>query len=334
MIDDPLDLPATPARLRGLAERGALSDAALARALALAEASPPPAAWREHLSRVLLGLGASLSLAGCVCFIAFNWSRLGRFAKLGAVEAAIVGCTLLAWRALPRLSGRVALSAAAVLVGPLLAVYGQTYQTGADPFELFLAWAALIVPWAVTADLPALWLVWLSLADTALVLYWEQVRQPRTVPEHLALFLLLAAIHTAALAGWEVRARRPGAAAFGRWMPRAVATIGFLALVPPAAVGVIVPEEAGTAGALGWLALAAALAAAISIYRTYIHDLFVLAAGGLATMVVAATVVGRVVFKDARLEIGGFFLTGLFVVAELSLAVRWLRRAARAQAEE
>ena len=48
---------------------------------------------------------------------------------------------------------------AAVAVGALLAVFGQTYQTGADPFELFLTWALLIVPWTLAARFEPLYLL-------------------------------------------------------------------------------------------------------------------------------------------------------------------------------
>ncbi len=76
-----------------------------------------------------------------------------------------------------------ALFAAAVLVGPLLGVYGQTYQTGADPWGLFAFWALLILPWVVVAHFTALWILTIALLDTALVLYWIQVAssRPRTI---------------------------------------------------------------------------------------------------------------------------------------------------------
>ena len=52
-------------------------------------------------------------------------------------------------RACNRPAGKAALLAAALLTGGLLALIGQTYQTGADTFELFATWAALILPWVL-----------------------------------------------------------------------------------------------------------------------------------------------------------------------------------------
>ena len=127
----PLDLAATPERLAGLAAAGHLDDAALARAVAIAEGSPPNAAWRDFLSQVLLLLGGALALSGVIYFFAYNWAALGRFAKFGLLDFAIAACALGAFRVgLEALAGRALLAAAAVLVGPLLAVYGQTYQIG------------------------------------------------------------------------------------------------------------------------------------------------------------------------------------------------------------
>ena len=95
------------------------------------------------------------------------------------------------------------LSAAAVLLGALLAVYGQTYQTGADPWGLFATWALLILPWAVAACFTPLWLLVIGLIDTAHVLYLAQVRQG----DHweLTLVLGLVAVHVLGVMAWEAQ---------------------------------------------------------------------------------------------------------------------------------
>ena len=168
---DLLDLPATPGRMRVAAEAAGAPPDAVRQALTLAAASPSSRDWLQFLTSALLLLGAGLLLSGIVCFFAFNWADLGRFAKFGVLQAAVAICAGLGWWKLPNLSGRVALFAAAVLVGPLLGVYGQTYQTGADPWGLFWFWALLILPWVVVAHFTALWILTIALFDTALVLY-------------------------------------------------------------------------------------------------------------------------------------------------------------------
>ena len=127
--------------------------------------------WARWGRRALLALGAGQLLAGIVFFFAYNWNDLGDIAKFAIVEAALViaaGGALLV--GLDRAFGQVLLIAASVLTGVLLAVIGQVYQTGADVFELFVAWAVLILPGGVISRSAAHWLIWLVVAVTGLAL--------------------------------------------------------------------------------------------------------------------------------------------------------------------
>src|SRR5262249_50903036 len=144
-------------RLRALARAGCMTDDALSRALALSTATPDATSWRRFLGRILLVLGSLLLVAGVVFFFAYNWSALSRLTRIALLEATVIAAALASLRlGLERLSGRILLAAAALLVGPLLAVYGQAYQTGADPYELFAGWALLILPWVGLARLAPL----------------------------------------------------------------------------------------------------------------------------------------------------------------------------------
>jgi uncharacterized membrane protein len=174
-MTDPLDQPATAARVRAAAEALSLPPPAMRQALAIAGASPAPQAWARFLGLALLLLGAGLVLSGVVSFFAFNWATLGRFAKFALLETGIAACALLGWWRARDVVGRVALFAAAVLVGPLLGVFGQTYQTGADPWGLFAVWALLILPWVLAAAFTPLWILEVALCDLALGLWWAQV---------------------------------------------------------------------------------------------------------------------------------------------------------------
>ena len=64
-----------------------------------------------------------------------------------------------------------ALSGMALLTGALFALIGQSYQTGADPWQLFAIWAVLITPWACIARSSALWILWLMLCNISLYSY-------------------------------------------------------------------------------------------------------------------------------------------------------------------
>ena len=70
----------------------------------------------------------------------------------------LVSLTLTLLRGPDSSPGGLGLLACGLLAGPLLAVFGQTYQTGANASELFLAWAIVILPLALAGKRTALWL--------------------------------------------------------------------------------------------------------------------------------------------------------------------------------
>jgi uncharacterized membrane protein len=321
---DLLDLPATPARMRVAAEAAGAPPADVRRALALAAASPPAREWVRFLTGALLLLGAGLLLSGIVCFFAFNWADLGRFAKFGLLEAAVAVCAALGCWKLRDLTGRVALFAAAVLVGPLLGVYGQTYQTGADPWGLFAFWALLILPWVVVARFTALWMLTIALADTALVLYWTQVARPAEASWYM-LFVWFAAIHVAAVIAWEIQRRRATPWLDEEWAPRLLVATAFLALLVPA-VPTVLDIQVNQSRAVGFVAFWIVVAAAFTYYSRVREDLFMMTSAGGSVMTVVTFAIGRVVFTELRLDFIGALLMAMILIAEVTLGVAWLRR--------
>jgi uncharacterized membrane protein len=327
---DPLRLPATAFRLRAAAQAGALSPVALQRALEIATATPPAAAWHRFLSRALAVLGTALVLVGAVCFFAYNWDRIGRFGKFGLIELGIVTAALVGWWRLPRLSGQIALTAASVLAGALLAVYGQTYQTGADPYGLFLTWALLIVPWVIAARFTALWVVEIVLVDVALTLWWSQVVSPSWPGRWAANFVIVAFVHAIAVAAWEWQIRRPTPWLRERWAPHELALVGFAGLVVAAGAFVLDPidyyRRVNVAGAIALGLLVASVVAAFWYYQQVRPDRFMVTGAGAAGLSLAAVVAGRVLVEDLNMEGFGLLLLAIFVVAEITYGLRWLRQ--------
>lgn len=333
-MNDPLELQATPTRTRVAAEAASLAPPAVRRALAIAGASPAAEAWTRFLGLALLLLGAGLVLSGVVSFFAFNWATLGRFAKFALLEVGIAGCALLGWWRARDVVGRVAIFAAAVLVGPLLGVFGQTYQTGADPWGLFAVWALLILPWVLAAAFTPLWVLEVALCDLALTLWWEQVPELGS-STWMYLFPLLAGIHVIAVAGWEWQWHRPTRWLDARWAPRlAVATaFGFL-LVPAIAFALSIDYFTfGRSATFGFAMLAVAVPITILVYRQVREDLFMLTVAGGSVLIMITIGLGRLLFEQMKLEIGGGLLMAMFVIAEVVLAVGWLRRSVRAEVE-
>jgi uncharacterized membrane protein len=332
---DPLDLPATTYRVRNAARAAKLDERATARALEIATATPRGSEWRAFLSKTLALFGAGLVVAGAICFVAYNWERFGRFSKFALVEGAIIVATIAAWRTLPRTIGQVSLLAAAVLVGPLLAIYGQTYQTGADPYGLFLTWAWLILPWVIVGRFAALWLLAVIVFDVGLVLYWQQMLGFKSLHVWLWLPMAIAALHLGLVAAFEWQLRRGHVWIRERWGARVLVATGFWALWIPAAATVVFDTEAGVVGLIAILALAGAIAGAFRFYRRIYPDRFLVTMAVTAGMGFVSVAVGRVLFDILKLEILGFLLMTGFVIWEITVGVSWFRgsRGTTAQGE-
>ncbi|MEW5722118.1 MAG: DUF2157 domain-containing protein [Thermodesulfobacteriota bacterium] len=323
---------AEPAAVRSLYRAGLLGPAARDRALALLR---PPRAWWRWADRLLLLLGAALVLAGVVFFFAYNWERLSRFLKFGLLQTGIVICVAGAhWTQDRELPSKVFLLAASVLVGPLLAVYGQAYQTGADAFELFVAWAALILPWVVAARFAGLWVFWLGLVNVASILYWVQVLEPNRVILHFeVLFIFLALVNAWALGGGEAGRERGYDWLAGRWPRWLLLAAVLFYLTAPTLTYVVEPglrEEPGLLAAGLWIVAAGA---AWYFYRRRYRDLPALSLAVLSACTVLLTLVGKMLFQVAD-ETWTYLFFGLIILGVMSLAVYLLRRAGRRMAEK
>jgi uncharacterized membrane protein len=326
---DLLDLTATPERLRALAEAGVLTPQGLKRALRLAVATPERPAWRRFLSAVLLGFGSLLVLSGVIYFFAYNWAALHRFGKMGLLLAALLAACVAAWRLGERLAGQFALLFAAVLVGPLLAVYGQAYQTGADPYELFLGWSLLVLPWVALARFAPLWLLLLLLVDTGLCLFGLQVADGKGT----SLLLVLGLVNGGAWGVHEFLASRGHPWLRGRWLPRVLAMMTLAPLLALAEYLVAVPREADTASRVGLGLLVGVMAAVYFFHRQVRSELFLLTLSAVSVMTLVTTFVGRLLFKSSNNNAGSFFVMALLIIGEVGLTVWWLRAEARGPEE-
>jgi uncharacterized membrane protein len=325
---DLLDLDATPERLRALADAGILPPAALERALHLSVASPPRAEWRSFLSTALMALGTMLVLSGVIYFFAYNWADLHRFGKLGLIAAAMVGTSVAAWRLGEGLAGQFALLASAVLVGALLAVYGQAYQTGADPYELFLGWAVLILPWVALARFAPLWQFLLVLLDTGVILFWAQVLDG---DEDSAAWLavVLGLLNGFAWATYEHFANAGVSWLQRRWVPRGLAVMTVAPLLAAAAVFIVAPSEVGPGAGVALLLVLGTLAADYALHRHLRGELFLLTLGVLSAMTLVTTLVGRLLIVEGDINEFSLFLMPFVIIGEVALAVWWLRNEAR-----
>lgn len=325
---DEADLvPATPEAILALRGHPDVGPEAIRRALELALPPPAPEAWARFLDRTLLFLGGLLATSGVVCFFAFNWEDLGRLARLGLVEAAVVLAALGAWRLGPeRLAGQVLLTVAAALVGPLLGVYGQIYQTGADAWNLFLAWGLLILPWVLVGRNPVLWLLLLGLGNLTAWLAWDQLAGSDPWSS-TSFYLWICAANSLAWVAWEFfRRRNPGPLA-SSWVSRALAALCLFYAAVPSWMVILEPRSQGPW--LGPVFLAALLVAIFRLLRPRERDLFQPAAGLAAAISVVTVTASRVLLEGSETQEAGVLLIGFLVLAQVAGAAAWLRQAGR-----
>ncbi|MCP4692262.1 MAG: DUF2157 domain-containing protein, partial [Desulfobacterales bacterium] len=222
-----------------------------------------------------------------------------------------------------------------VLVGVLLAVYGQIYQTGADAFELFVGWGVLISVWVIFSEFAALWMVWLVVLNTGAILYWLQVGDPVHSISYEWLCMTLAALDGGALALRETGMKRGLEWVKGRWSRIVLLTAALAALTPPVIHLIVDFTGAGGAAGLAAAAWAGAAGGGYVCYRFRLPDMPSLSLVVANACIILLTLIGKVLFHGARFEWGGLFLLfGLIILGVMSMAVVLLRKTAAMMANE
>src|SRR5690606_23596685 len=133
-------------------------------------------------------------------------------------------------------------------------------------------------------------------ANTALILFWAQFEPPEDFGFEFGLFLLLAALNGAALAGCEIGAARGWAWLAGRWVRHLVWLSVLVYLSIPTLAFIIEPDfENGSLW--GLFALVGALAAGYVRYRHRAPDLTCLAFAVMAACLALLTLIGKGLFE-------------------------------------
>lgn len=311
-----------------LASRHGLDAVATRRLLAIARFDDEPPAAARWLPRVVGILGAALAGFGIMLWIAANWDTLGRFGRFGVLEGVVLA---MGAGALLRPSARVPLALLAMLgIGGLFASFGQTYQTGADSWQLFALWAALAFPLCLAQRSDVLWAPWalVAMSGIALWMYAHTGHRWRVEPEDLRAHgigwiaaLLLTALLSPALG------RITGA---GAWAMRTAGTLAITMIASSALIASL-----GDLGALQyWLGLVVLLVAIgiFSLPETF--DLYALSAAALGANMLVVVGLGHLLFTDNRGlgEVGLFLLLGLLAAGLLGGTVSGILRLARRRA--
>ena len=300
------------------AAQGHVSPQDLPAALKLAGVLPEKRDWLKFLDHLLLGLGTVLLISGIVFFFAANWSALGRFSRFALVESALLVSLVAAWRLGESPGGKAARLASVLLVGVLLALVGQTYQTGADSWELFATWTLLVLPWVLLEKDSLLWFTWVVLANLSAITYVSTFSGFFSVllgPDELLWVLFI--LNTLALAIWQALASQKALKTL--WPLRLLATASGAFITLLAFKGVV-DRPFGWTATLAWVTWLVGIHWAYGRHRP---DLYVLAGAVFSMVVVISGFIGHFLLRDFH---AGSLLLMTFVILSLSASGGWWLR--------
>lgn len=160
-----------------LAEQQEMNHQTLQQAAAFYPLHPATSEWVNSFRQLLLFGGCLLIALALIFFIAYNWPLMHHYGKFAVAMGTIV---LFAATAIGSLHYKkqqhttiyqASLFAASLCTGGLLALIGQTYQTGADIWQLFAVWSLLMLPFVILSYSRACWLLWYLVFNLALWRY-------------------------------------------------------------------------------------------------------------------------------------------------------------------
>ena len=325
MFSNPLELPATRQRLYRLAQIQYFSPSVLTFALRKVGIIPSRSDWQWFIETFLLSLGITLFLSGVVFFFAYNWTSMNRFAKFATIESGLlIPVLFIVWQDLESLSGKLALLGASVLVGILLAVYGQIYQTGADVFTLFLTWALFIFPWVIVSRFAPLWFFLLLLANLTLILYWEQSIETVYSP---SLFLLLYLLNGISFILYESAIKlRILWLSWHTWLGKIIFVMTLTTLVIPTLEAIIKLDKLGFFGhekilSLTILIYLATTALALIYFSQQRRDLFLLATTLGGVLVTLTTLLAKWLPLDETIA---WLVLSFIIIGEIYFVTNFL----------
>lgn len=292
----------------------------LNQALKLANVTPTPQHWFSFLDKLLLANGGGLLVIGVMFFFAFNWQQITRFHKFALIEALVLASMAAYSRWFYKSSAKVFVLAASVFVGVLLAFYGQTYQTGADTWQLFATWALLITPWAILAQFASLWLVWLILINLSLFLYYQVFHGVfGVIFSGDVLQMALFGVNSLALLLWELAATRY------EWL-KGRSEVRLLAVASGFSITwLMLSFIFGHGARAGYVPLVYGLwlAAFYGVYRYKVADLFMLAGASFSVIILSTAWLAEILFKAKDGAV--LFLLALWVIFTSGIVIRWLK---------
>ncbi|MBL7002691.1 MAG: DUF2157 domain-containing protein [Gammaproteobacteria bacterium] len=303
--------------------QGDLDPDKLQQAIALCHSKSDKAQWLSYLKTALFWAAILFSTFGLIFFFAFNWQDMGRFSKFALLEfVMLLSAPLLLKTITSRLLMTASVMGVSLLTGALLALVGQTYQTGADPWQLFATWAMFIIPWVLLNKSEAIWALWIVLVNTALYLYLKTHHGLiGIVFSEQTNALTLVTLNTLLLVIFELSTflRFKLFVSSSRNIQQLLALFAAIPLTFLIIVTIFgfKTNEIHSLYYLVWITLS------FYIYRHKTPDLFILSATTLSAIIAATSLL--IFSLESNLGDGGFLLITIFVITLSTVAAKWLK---------
>ncbi len=298
--------------------------------------------WPPFIRRFLWIMGSLALVVALLFFMAYNWQSMGPMYKFALLQGSLVLVVILygLWSLvlapryavnqdtleLGRTIGQVVM---VLLIGGLLALFGQVYQTGADPWQLFALWSLLISVMVVSSGQALLWIMWSVLINVSLALYVDTrpiwLMLLGHIEQAVWLFLIINGLLWLLLIGLD--AERPQSSKQLRKMRVTRAWAGQIQAV----VVLTCFTYMGMAAILDWqkFGVVFAVVSVLGMAGFYVYyrkvrlDLALLALWSMSLMTLIMTLVIKIIDGwDSGLSL---FLLSMMIIAMTTVAVKWLK---------
>ena len=306
-----------------LIEHDAVAQESINDVVDLSKVKPNSSAWIAFINNLFLWIGFIALGLSVIFFLAHNWSQIGRFAKFAIVETGLILSILVYLKTQNgSVTSSASLTVSSILLGALMALFGQTYQTGADPWQLFFNWAILMTPWAIIARFTTIWVVWLSLLNLSIVLYCDAHTNPLSILFGTKISVLwpLFIFNTVTFIVWY-RLSQSLLWMQKQWAIRLIA-IGVGVSITSLALFSILDDR--TIDILALPVWALFIFSLYFFYRKLQIDLFMLAGGCLSGIVIVVSFFGKEVLSQG--ESIAYLMLSIIVIGMGVGAALWLKK--------
>lgn len=288
------------------------------------ELLPSAKEWHGFIDKLLLWFGVISLVVAILFFMAYNWNEMGVFFKFALVETFLALFVGAYWYlGAESLSAKASLMGATILLGVLLALIGQTYQTGADPWQLFFYWAILMLPWAYIGQFSAIWVLWIVVVNISITLYTETFGRVFNIyyySQYASLWLLFI-FNTLALITWESLKKRV-AWLNNHWSTRLLGMVVIFSITCLALIFIFERDTAFISLPLSALALSFVY----WYYRVKTIDLFMLTLGGVSLItLVVSLIVTTVSWRGGDSVVFIILFLAILIIAYTTIFIKWLK---------